>query len=334
MSSPTTWNVTVLDDYHGVAEGIVDWTSGERPLRVRSLREHVTAEDALVERLADSEVVVAMRERTPLRASLLRRLPRLKLIVTTGMGNSVVDRVDGIALCGTRALTSSTPELTWALILASRRRLLSETAALRAGEWQAAELGFGLEDATIGIVGLGNAGERVARVAKAFGMHVLAWSTNLTAQRAAEIGVESVPKHQLFSQSDIVTIHLRESERTRGIVDAASVDAMSPTALLVNTSRAGIVDNSALGRALREGRLGAAALDVFESEPLPADADVLSWPRTVLTPHLGYVTAENFKLFFADARDAILAFSAGTSLRQLHPQSDSQKQPDPKKEGS
>ncbi|MFD5225987.1 D-2-hydroxyacid dehydrogenase family protein [Microbacterium sp. NPDC058342] len=326
MNSAPTWNVTVLDDYHGVAADIVDWGRGERSVHVRSLREHVTEEDALAELLVDSDVIVAMRERTPLPERLLERLPRLKLIVTTGMGNSVIDRVDDIALCGTRALSSPTPELTWALILASRRQLLSESAALRAGRWQAAPLGAGLEGSTIGIVGLGVAGERVARIAQAFGMRVLGWSTNLTPERASEVGAEAVSKSTLFSQSDVVSVHLRESERTLGIVDAAAIDAMSSRALLVNTSRAGIVDNRALGRALRDGRLGAAALDVFESEPLPGDADVREWPRTLLTPHLGYVTAENFELFFTDARDAIQAFSAGAPIRLLHPQ------PEPPKE--
>jgi phosphoglycerate dehydrogenase-like enzyme len=317
MKSTSPFVVSVLDDYQGVAVGYADWSRLGPDADVRFHREHIH-DDRLVEALADSHVIVAMRERTPLRANVLEQLGNLRLVVTTGMRNNSIDTVPGISFCGTRGLVSPTVELTWALLLAARRRLVAESEALRDGRWQTA-VGDGLDGTTLGVLGLGNIGTRVARIASAFGMSVLAWSQSLTDERAHAAGAtraESIG--HLFADADTVTIHLRLSDRTIGLVGASELDQLGPTGLLVNTSRAPIIDTDALLTALHDGRLGGAALDVYDEEPLSKSHPILRAPRTTLSPHLGYVTRQNYELFFSDVVEDIVAFREGRPIRLVN----------------
>lgn len=314
--------VAVLDDYQGVALGSGPWAQLPAGAAVTCFADHLDDDDALVERLAPYPVVVAMRERTPFPARVLERLPGLRLLVTTGMGNRSIDldaaRDLGIVVSGTAGLESPTAELTWALILGLARHVAEEDTALRAGRWQTT-VGTDLEGATLGVVGLGRLGGRVAGIGKAFGMRVLAWSQNLQPARAAAAGVEAVSKEELFADADFLTVHLVLSDRTRGLVSAADLARMKPTAYLVNTSRGPIVDEDALAAALREGRIAGAGLDVFSVEPLPAGHPLRSAPRTLLSPHLGYVTERTYRLFFEDVVADIAAFAAGEPVRVLNP---------------
>lgn len=314
--------VAVLDDYQRVALSYPYWSTLPADVTVVPFHDHVPAAD-LPALLEPFDVVVAMRERTPLRGELLKTLPRLKLIVTAGMANAAIDmraaRDCGITVCGTASVGSSTVELTWALLLALVRGVPLADASLRNGRWQAdSPPGADLADATLGVIGLGRLGSRVAAVANAFGMRVLAWSANLTPERAAECGAELVTKADLLSTSDIVTVHVRLSDRTHGLLGAGELAAMKPTAFLVNTSRGPIVDEQALVDALQDGRLAGAALDVYDIEPLPAAHPLLSAPNTVLTPHLGYVTAQTYDLFFREIVADIAAFHAGEAIRVIN----------------
>jgi phosphoglycerate dehydrogenase-like enzyme len=288
-----TRRVAVLDDYQGVAEAIAPWDQLGPGFEVTFFSDHLDGEDALAQRLEPFDVIVAMRERTPFPATLIARLARLRLLVTTGMRNDSIDvgaaRERGIAVCGTGGITASTAELTWALILAVARHVPAEDANVRAGGWQVT-VGTELEGRTLGIIGLGRLGSRVAGIGQAFGMTTIAWSQNLDPAHAGSLGVEPVTLPDLLGRSDVVTIHLRLSDRTRGLIGAVEIAAMRSHAVLVNTSRGPIVDEAALLAALQEGRLGGAGLDVFDVEPLPPDHPLRHAPRTVLTPHIGYVT--------------------------------------------
>lgn len=312
--------VAVLDDYQQVAEELADWRRAG--LELTAFSEHVSDEDELVEALAGFEIVVAMRERTSFTEGLLQRLPELRLLVTTGPSNAAIDvaaaREAGIVVCGTDSLVSPTVELTWGLILALSRNIVAEDLAIRDGGWQTT-LGQGLEGRKLGLLGLGRIGSRVAVVGQALGMATIAWSQNLTAARARAIGVTAVEKATLFAEADVVSVHLRLSERTRGIVGPDELSLLGSTGLLVNTSRAAIVDEGALLRALEAGTLGGAGLDVFRQEPLPVDDPLRTAPRTVLTPHLGYVTRENYEVFFGGALEAIEAYLAGEPVRVIDP---------------
>lgn len=312
--------VAILDDYQGVALASADWSRLPEGTEMRVFREHIEDEAAVAEALGPFDVVVAMRERTPFPASLLARLPQLRLLVTTGMRNAAIDVAacgrQGVTVCGTGAVGAPAAELTWGLILALLKRIPTEDRALREGRWQTG-LTEGLTGKRLGVVGLGKLGTQVARVGLAFGMEVLAWSPNLTAERAHAAGVRLATKEALFSTADLVTLHLVLGEATRGVVGPAELRAMKPTAYLVNTARAGLVDEDALLAALREGRLAGAGLDVFSVEPLPAGHPLRSLPNTVLTPHLGYVTRENYAVYYRDAVEDILAWSQGKPLRQL-----------------
>lgn len=309
--------VVVLDDYQGVAASYADWASLDGD--VEFCRERL-AGAALTETLAGAEVVVAMRERTPFPSDVLERLPDLRLLVTTGMANASIDleaaRARGIVVCGTDSPASATPELAWGLILSVLRSIPAEDANMRAGGWQTT-VGGDLDGRRLGIVGLGRLGSRMAAIGRAFGMDVVAWSTNLDAARAAEAGATAVPKEQLFATSDVVTIHYKLSARSRGLVGAAELAAMKPSAILVNTSRGPIVDAAALLSALREGRIRGAGIDVYDDEPLAADHPLRSAPRTVLTPHLGYVTEGTYRVFYPQAVEDIAAWSAGAPIRVL-----------------
>ncbi|WP_024873672.1 D-2-hydroxyacid dehydrogenase family protein [Saccharomonospora piscinae] len=310
--------IAILDDYQNVALELADWASLNADIQV--FTEHIADHDELVRRLAGFDVVVAMRERTPFPASLLARLPDLRLLVTTGQRNAAIDldaaREHDVVVCGTGYLPHPTVELTWALILAAHRRLPVELAAMRDGGWQTT-LGTSLRGATLGVFGLGRLGSQVARVGQAFGMRTVAWSRNLTAQRAAEHDVTAVSKDELLATSDVLTVHLVLSDRTRGLLGAAELAAMKDTALLVNTSRGPIVDTAALIDALRGGIIGAAALDVYDEEPLPADHPLRTLPNAVLTPHIGFVTRDVYEVFYRDAVADIAAFQAGAPVRVL-----------------
>ncbi|WP_216206014.1 D-2-hydroxyacid dehydrogenase family protein [Amycolatopsis aidingensis] len=312
--------IAILDDYQNVALGFADWDSLGAEIEV--CNEYIPDRDELVRRLAGAEVVVAMRERTPFPAELLDRLPDLRLLVSTGRRNAAIDiaaaRERGILVCGTGYLPEPTAEHTWALILAAMRNLPREERSMRDGGWQLG-LGSGLHGRTLGLLGLGRLGSRVAAVGAAFGMEVIAWSQNLTAEHAAGQGVTAVGREELFERSDVLSIHLVLSDRTRGLVGAAELAAMKPTAWLVNTSRGPIVREEALIEALRAGRIGGAALDVYDTEPLPSDHPLRALPNTVLTPHIGYVTREVYQVFYRDAVQDIAAYQAGTPIRQLEP---------------
>jgi phosphoglycerate dehydrogenase-like enzyme len=314
--------IAVLDDYQSVAASFCDWAAVPDPVQVVEFHDHVADEDALVARLEPFDVVVAMRERTDFRRSVLSRLPNLRLLVTTGARNKSIDVAAaaelGITVCGTGAHYSNTVELTWALILAAARHVPQEDAAIRAGGWQHT-IGTDLAGATLGVVGLGRLGSHVARIGQAFEMNVIAWSQNLTDERAVEVGVRRVERDELFATADVVTIHLLLSKRTRGLIGRDDLALMKHTAVLVNTSRGPIVDEAALIEVLRDGRLGGAGLDVFDQEPLPADHPLRDLRRAVLTPHIGYVTRGTYELFFRDAVEDVAAFLAGAPVRVITP---------------
>lgn len=312
--------IAVLDDYQSVAAGFCDWSQVPGEVRVVEFHDAVADEDALAARLEPFDVVVAMRERTEFPRSLLARLPDLRLLVTTGMVNRAIDVAAagelGITVCGTGAGAAATAELTWGLILAALRHIPREDAALRTGGWQRT-IGGDLAGARLGVVGLGRLGSRVAAVGTAFGMDVVAWSQNLTDERAAEVGVRRVGRDELFATADVVTVHLLLSRRTRGLIGRADLGRMKPTAVLVNTSRGPIVDEAALLEALHAGRIGGAGLDVYDVEPLPEDSPLRAAPRTVLTPHLGYVTRGTYEVFYREAVEDIAAWAAGAPVRVL-----------------
>ncbi|WP_135467030.1 D-2-hydroxyacid dehydrogenase family protein [Crenalkalicoccus roseus] len=312
----------ILDDYQGVALAMGPWDRLPQGLAVEVFRDTLTDREALARRLAPFDALVIMRERTPFPRALIERLPNLRLLVTTGLRNRAIDleacAERGITVCGTPSFGNPTVDLTWGLILSLMRRIPEQERALREGRWQVA-LGRGLEGKTLGIVGLGNLGSRVARIGAAFGMRLLAWSQNLTEERAAAVGAARVDKETLLAEADVVTLHLILSERTQGIIGAADIARMKRSAVLVNTSRGPLVDQEALIAALREGRIAGAGLDVFDQEPLPPGHPILSAPNTVLTPHLGYVTEENYRAYFAGAVEAVLGYLAGTPVRELRP---------------
>lgn len=306
----------VLDDYQQCAATLADW--GRLRAEVEFVHEHLIG-DALAAVLQDAVVVVAMRERTAFDAALLSRLDSLRLLVTTGGVNASIDvaaaAARGVTVCGTRSLASPAAELTWALILALTRQLPESDAGVRAGGWQTT-IGTELSGRTLGLVGLGRLGQRVARVGLAFEMDVLAWSQNLDPAVARQHGVTPTSSlGDLLAGSDVVSLHLRLSDRTRGIIGAVELSRMRPSAYLVNTSRGPLVDEPALIAALESGRISGAGLDVFDEEPLPADHRLRHTPRTVLTPHLGYVTDGGYRVFYGDAVEDIEAWAAGTPLR-------------------
>jgi phosphoglycerate dehydrogenase-like enzyme len=315
-------NIAVLDDYQNVAATIADWSRLPAGTDVQFFHEFLPDEDARAAALAPFDTIIAMRERTPFPRSLLERLPNLKLLVTTGGGNASFDltaaKERGIVVSGTGGRGRSTSELAWGLILALTRRIAAEDANIRKGGWQIA-MGPGLFETTLGIVGLGNLGSQVATVGKAFGMNLIAWSPNLTQERAAAQGAKLVTKDELFAQSDVISVHLVLSDRSRGLIGARELELMKPTAFIVNTSRGPIIDETALVDALRNNRIAGAGLDVFDREPLPLDHPFRSLENTVLTPHIGYVASENYEVFYEHAIDDVLAFLDGKPVREVQP---------------
>ncbi|WP_327658278.1 D-2-hydroxyacid dehydrogenase family protein [Streptomyces sp. NBC_00483] len=312
----------VLDDYQGVARELADWDRLSGRLDVTYLNRYIDTHDELVALLGDCEIVVVMRERTPFPAELIARLPKLRLLVTSGMRNASIDldaaAAHGVTVCGTASNPEPPVELTWALILGLARGVLTEGANLRdGGSWQST-LGADLHGRRLGLLGLGKIGARVARVGAAFGMDVVAWSQNLTAERAAEAGATlAASKEELLDTSDFVSVHLVLGDRTRGLLGADELRRMRRTAYLVNTSRAAIVDQEALVRALREGWIAGAGSDVFDTEPLPAGHPLRTAPNFLGLPHLGYVTRRNYEGFFQGAVEDIEAYLAGSPVRTL-----------------
>jgi len=312
--------IAVIDDWQDVASGVVDWSVLDSLGEVSFIHDYPADNETLAQRLGAFEVICVMRERTRFDEDLLRRLPRLKLLVTGGMRNAALDlkaaTALGIQVSGTDSYKHAAPELTWALIMAATRNLRVEANALRAGQWQQS-LGGDLHGKTLAILGLGSIGKKVAQFGQVFGMRVIAWSENLTAERAAEVGVSYVSKQQLFEQADVLSVHLVLSERSRGIVDAQALDWMKPTALLVNTARGPIVEEAALIKALQKNRLGGAALDVFEQEPLPDMHPFRTLDNVLATPHVGYVSRQNYEQFFSQMIEDIQAWAAGAPIRLL-----------------
>ncbi|MFJ8624024.1 D-2-hydroxyacid dehydrogenase family protein [Kitasatospora sp. NPDC093550] len=312
----------VLDDYQGVATSLADWSPVTDRVAVTAFREHFGSEEELAAALADFDIVVTLRERVPFPASLFARLPKLRLLVASGMRNSVIDHAaaeaHGVTVCGTASSSTPPVELTWALLLGLARGLVQENTALRqGGPWQST-VGADLHGRVLGLLGLGRIGSLVAGVGTAFGMDVVAWSRNLTDERAAAAGVRrAATMEELLGESDYVSIHLASNPGTRGLIGATELALMKPEAYLVNTSRAAVVDQGALLAALTGGRIAGAAVDVFDLEPLPADHPMRTAPRLLATPHLGYVTQDNYRRYYGEAVEDIAAFLAGEPIRRL-----------------
>jgi phosphoglycerate dehydrogenase-like enzyme len=312
--------VAVLDDYMNAVAGAADWGLLRGSAETDFFHDHLVDEDALVDRLVNYDIIVGERERTKFPRSLLERLPNLKLLILTGPVNWSIDfaaaRELGIVVCGTEALQDKTPEITWGLILSLCRRVTPEDRAIRAGKWQTG-LGVGLNGRVLGVIGLGQVGAAVARIGMAFQMEVIAWSENLTKERATEVGAELVSKDELLRRSDVVTLHVVLGERTKNLIQERDFALMKPTAYMVNTSRGPIVDESALLLALNNGTIAGAGLDVFDVEPLPADHPFRHMENLVITPHIGYITAEQFQLFYSQAVENIQAFLRREPIRIL-----------------
>ncbi|MEU8511627.1 D-2-hydroxyacid dehydrogenase family protein [Kitasatospora sp. NPDC048722] len=312
----------LLDDFQGVGTAIADWFTIADRVEPVPFREHFATEDELAEALAEFDIVVTLRERVPFPASLFARLPRLRLLIASGMRNSVIDlaaaEAHGVTVCGTASSGTPPVELTWALLLGLARGIVAENNALRGnGPWQST-VGADLHGRVLGLIGLGRIGSLVARVGVAFGMDVVAWSRSLTDERAAEAGVRrAASKEEVLRESDFVSVHVDLNEGTRGLIGDAELDLMKPAAYLVNTSRAAIVDQTALIAALTDGRIAGAAVDVFDVEPLPADHPMRTVPRLLATPHLGYVTRDNYRRYYGEAVEDIAAFLAGDPIRRL-----------------
>src|SRR3984893_2998844 len=303
-----TMRVAILDDYQNVALTMADWSEVAARADITVFTDHLADQDAVVERLSPFDVVCVMRERTPLLRTVIERLPRLKMIASTGPFNASIDvaaaKERGIHVSTTGGYVESTVELTWALILATARRIVDETLSVRGGGWQTS-VGSQLGGPVVVVLGLGRIGRRGARGGRACGMDVIAWSPNLTPEAAEQSGATYVSKDELFSRADVLTIHLVLSERTRGLVGAAELGLMKPTALLVTTSRGPIVDESALVDALRSQRIGGAGLDVFDVEPLPAGHPLRLLDNVVATPQIGYVAEQVYRVFYGESATKI-----------------------------
>jgi phosphoglycerate dehydrogenase-like enzyme len=313
-AKPEQIRIAILDDYQNVALSMADWSALDGRATVTVFNDHLESTDAVVARLQPFEIVCVMRERTPMTRAIIERLPKLRVIASTGLRNASID-LEAAAERGVQTLNtvySSAPtiEMTWALILASSRNLIEENAALRSGGWQR-HVGDEIAGRTLGLLGLGNIGREVARIGKTFGMSVIAWSQNLTADQAADAGAVKVPKDDLFRRSDIVSIHLVLSDRTRGLVGAAEFALMKPTARLVNTSRGPIVVEADLLDALKSGKIAGAAIDVFDQEPLPLDHPFRSLPNLLATPHIGYVSRAQYERFYQDTVSNIIRWLDG-----------------------
>ena len=300
--------IAVLDDYQQVSGAFADWSVLPASAEVIYFSDHINNQEAIIERLLPFDVVCVMRERTPLTREILTRLPKLRLIVSTGFRNASIDikaaKELEIEVKHTGYVWSGAPELTWALLMAVARNIPQENSNLKSGNWQTT-IGTDLSGKTIGIVGLGNIGAKIAAYAKVFDMKIIAWSENLTAEKADAAGATLVSKETLFRESDFISIHLVLSDRSRGIVSADDLRQMKPSAYLINTSRGPLVDEQALIEVLQQKRIAGAAIDVFSEEPLPADHPFRSLDNLLATPHIGYVTEDTYKVFYTDTVKAI-----------------------------
>jgi phosphoglycerate dehydrogenase-like enzyme len=314
--------VAILDDYQGIALRLADWKSLQPAVQVEAFPEHIADIDTLAKRLHAFECVVLMRERTPLRRPLIDKLPNLQLVVTTGMVNASVDAAAlaerGIVYCGTDGVGHSTAELTWGLILGLLRSIPHEDHALRQGRWQT-RIGYSAKGKTLGIIGLGRLGTMVAGYGKAFGMEVIGWSRSFTDARAAELGIKRVEKDALFAQADIVTLHVNLNDSSRGLVGAAELGRMKPTAYLVNTSRGPVVEEAALLAALKRRKIAGAAIDVYDVEPVAKGHPYFELDNVIVTPHLGYVIEDNLRINYTSAVENIRAFLDGKPIRLVKP---------------
>ncbi|MFJ7827957.1 D-2-hydroxyacid dehydrogenase family protein [Psychrobacillus sp. NPDC096623] len=312
----------ILDDYQQVAIKMADWSSITEKVEVVSFSQHFNDENELVESIRDAEIVIVMRERTPFGATLFEKLPKLKLLITSGMRNASIDLVaasaHGVAVCGTASSSEPPTELTWALILNLARQIMKENDSLRSnGLWQST-VGTDLYGKRLGLLGLGKIGGRMATIAKAFGMDVIAWSKNLTKEQTDKLGVQlASSKEELLETSDYISIHLVLSDRTRGLISEKELQLMKSTAYLVNTSRSAIVDQQALIKALQENWIAGAGLDVFDMEPLPMDHPFRILPNVLATPHLGYVSERNYTTYYLEAIEDIQAYLDGGVIRSL-----------------
>jgi phosphoglycerate dehydrogenase-like enzyme len=308
VATQESCSIAVLDDYQNVALSLADWSVLSGRASVTVFNDHLAEADAVIERLRPFDVVCVMRERTPLTRAIIERLPRLRLIASTAFRNASIDikaaEERGIQVVHTGYTSAPTIELTWALILGGARHLVPENTSLRNGGWQRF-VGDDMAGQTLGVLGVGNVGGSVAQIGKAFGMNVIAWSQNLTAERATEVGAEFVSKEELFARADVVSVHLILSGRTRGLVGAPELGLMKPTARLVNTSRGPIVVEADLIAALREHKIAGAAIDVFDEEPLPLDHPFRTLPNVLATPHVGYVSRALYTRFYQDTVENI-----------------------------
>ena len=312
--------VVALDDYQDGVRACGPWERLDGRIELVTFTEHIHDWEVLVDKLVEAEVVLAMRERTRIDRELIARLPSLRLLITKGMRNAAIDLEaaadHGVIVCGTENLRDPTAELTWALILALAKNLVVEHDSMQEGGWQRL-LGRELEGATLGVIGLGRLGSKVARLGRAFGMDVIAWSKNLDPEEAASLTVRAVTKEELLRTADIVTLHLRLSERNRGVIGAKELAMMRTTALLINTSRGPLVDEAALLEALHSGSIAGAGLDVYDHEPLPSDHPLRSTPNTVLLPHVGFVTREAYEHHFTQVVEEIDAWLDGAPMRVI-----------------
>jgi D-3-phosphoglycerate dehydrogenase len=311
----------ILDDYQSVALKLADWAKIKDQLEIRVFNEHLGASDKVIAALQGFAIIVAMRERTAFSKTVIDALPDLKLLITTGMRNASIDtdaaKARGVTVCGTGTFGNPTSGVAIGLMLELTRRIGYENARLHAGALWQTTIGLDLEGMTLGILGLGKLGARTAGIAKAFGMKVIAWSQNLTFEKCRNAGVDYAAKDDLFRQSDFITIHVVLSGRTRGLIGAAELALMKPTAFLINTSRGPIVDEAALITALRQRKIAGAGLDVFDVEPLPLDHPFRKMENVVITPHLGYVSEQNYRRYFADVVEDIKGFLDGKPVRVL-----------------
>lgn len=312
--------IAVLDDYQNVALRLADWASIGADAEITVFNDHMSEEGTVATALVDFDVVVLMRERTPFPASLIEKLPNLKLLISTGARNRSIALQDavnrGIIVCGTPLIPHPPAELTWALILAIVKDIPAEDAAIRQGKWQT-RLGRTLKGKTLGVVGLGNLGGQTALIGQAFGMKIMAWSQNLTDVRAAEFGATRVELDTLMSTADVVTIHLYLSERTIGVIGRHELGLMKPSAYLVNTARSPIIDEAALIDVLQNRKIAGAALDVFDVEPLPLNHPFRALDNTIVTPHVGYVTEEGLSVMYGGVVENIRAYREGRPVQHL-----------------
>ena len=316
-----TYRLAILDDYQNVALKLADWSSVKGDLDIKVFNHHLGDDDAVIKALQGFQIIKAMRERTRFSRHVIEALPDLKLLITTGMRNASIDvkaaNDRGVTVCGTGGFGNPTTGVAVGLMLELTRKIGFENARMKAGEpWQIA-LGHDLEGKTLGVVGLGKLGTRVAKVAQALGMKVIAWSQNLTAEKAKEVGAELVSKDDLFKRADVISVHLILSDRSRGLIGAHELGLMKPTAYIVNTARGPIIDEKALIAALADNKIAGAGLDVFDVEPLPKDHAFRRLDNVVLTPHLGYVSAENYTLQFREVVEDIRAFIDGKPVRVI-----------------